>query len=419
MSAISRADAPLAEASGSLDDRLEAFLSDPALRVEPYAFLAELRERDPVHRMRNGAWIVTNYEGCLSLVREKGWTHINPAFAHASGADLGIARRMIRTMLLFRDPPEHTRLRKLLGRVFLRSAAEAKRPVFREHIEHLLSEHAPRGGADFTRDIARHVPIHMICELLGLPQERYDDLVRWSFAYASMLAVDVTPEMEAEADRSFAEFTDYLAPILERLAAEPRECLLSEWLAAEQAGELRREELVGYALFTLTGGHVTTTYTMGNAVYCMLRHPDQWELLKRQPELVAKAVEEVLRYESASRGLVARWATEDLELCGKRIRKGELAYGITAAADRDPAFFPDPDRFDIRRERNFHLAFGGGPHVCVGQFVARVEIQEMLLALSQRLPDIELDGPPKVDPQWIVRGFESLRLKWTPRPSWM
>jgi pimeloyl-[acyl-carrier protein] synthase len=394
----------------TLQDRLLAFIGDPQARIDPYPFYRELRAASPVVRSPDGTWWVLSYDGCISLTRDKRWTHQDPN-APASGCPMGLARRMVGSMILFRDPPDHTRLRNLLGRVFIMPAAERKRAEFRAHIEEILAAAAAAGTVDFKEAIARLIPIYMICDVVGLPQERYEDLVRWSDSYASMLSVDVTPAMEAAADADFAEFAAYLAPIIAARRREPKDDLISEWIVAHEQGVLQADEIASFVLFTLTGGQSTTTTTMTNGLYTLFAHPDEWRRLCADPEgLKRTATDEILRYESAGRALVPRWATEDVQLGGALIRKGEMVIGLDSAANRDPAVFPDPDRFDIARKPNRHLAFGEGIHICPGQFVARVEIQELIAAIAANYPDVTVGTPGDWMPDWILRGLTSLPM---------
>jgi cytochrome P450 len=397
--------------ASDLDERLANFLSDPAVRRDPYPFYRALREQDPVHQAPDGIWWVTNYEGCLHLIRDRRWTHQNPATLNENPEPAGRARKMVGRMILFRDPPDHTRLRTLLGRGFMRIAAEEKREQFRAHILEILEHAAAKGLIDFREQVARLIPIYMICDVLGLPQAHYEDLVRWANQYASMLSVAITPEMEHEADAGFAEFVEYLTPILDGCRRSPKDDLLSAWVQAEDKGVLQPNEVASFCLFTFTGGQMTTTLLMTNALYTLLRFPDQWQRLIADPSLKESAVEEILRFESSSRSFVPRWAREDIELCGRTIRAGEMVIGLESAANRDPARFTDPDTFDIGRKDNLHIGFGGGLHVCPGQFVARVETQELLAAIAQRYPATVIEGKFDWLSDWIVRGLDSLPVR--------
>lgn len=394
----------------SMQDKLLQFISDPAFRDDPYPFYREILRKEPIIQGPDGTWWILSYEGCISLVRDKRWSHQNPA-SPGSGemTGIGLARRMVGQMVLFRDPPDHTRLRGLLGRIFILPEAERKREEFREHIIEVLDGVSQAGVIDFKEKIARLIPIYMICDVVGLPQTRYDDLVRWSNSYASMLSVDITPEMEAAADADFAEFFDYLAPIVDDRRRNPKSDLISEWVRALDRGELSVDEVPSYVLFTLTGGQATTTTTMTNGLYTLLSHKSQWERFRTDPHGLKKTLaDEILRYESAGRALVPRWAMEDIEIGGKVVRKGEMAIGIESAANRDPTVFENPDVFDIGRNPNKHLAFGGGLHMCPGQFVARVEIQELFAAIAERYPNIEMGQRGDWIPDWILRGLTEL-----------
>jgi cytochrome P450 len=407
---------PTLTGASDLDDELTAFLSDPSLRADPYPFYRKLREQDPVHQSVTGIWFVTSYAGCHSLVRDPVWSRDQRTMTgYRKAGNQGKARRMINQMVLFRDPPDHTRLRALISRVFSRKGAEAKRPVFAGHIAALLDELEPRGHADFLSEVGRIVPMMMICDMIGLPQDRYGDLQKWTDIYVSMLELDVTPEMAARGDQGFTEFTGYVAPLIEERRRNPREDLLSDFVAGQDKGLIDLDEIAGYCLFLLVAGHETTTHLVTNGVRALLTHPESWAELAASPgdpELKATLVEEVLRYESSGRALLPRWPKEDVELGGKLIPKGSTVVGIESAANRDPAYFRDPETFDIHRKDNPHLAFGGGPHLCSGAWVSRVEAQEVLSALAKRFPGLRIDGDVHWDPAWIIRALMSLPISW-------
>src|SRR5277367_5955153 len=292
-----------------LEAKLHSFLADPNARADPYPFYHEIRKVDPVHEAADGTWWVTNYDGCLSLLRDRTWSHQNPAANSTPAPSMrppGRARTMISRMLLFRDAPDHTRLRSLLGRVFSRPSAERKRPAFRAHIDELLNKLVPGTVFEFREEIARLIPLHMICDVIGLPQERYADLITWTNSYASMLGVDIPEDVERQADLHFAEFSDYIAPIVGARRVAPRDDLISEWVAAQERGRLEPDEIASFCLFTLTGGQTTTTFLMANGLYTLLRFPEQWQALIKDPTLKTSAVEEILRFESAGRALVPR-----------------------------------------------------------------------------------------------------------------
>ncbi|MEQ9662749.1 MAG: cytochrome P450 [Parasphingopyxis sp.] len=395
----------------ALVERLMAFIGNPDARRDPYPFYREIRENEPVIQTPDGLWWVMNYEGCLSLTRDKRWSHENPEKTQEARCPMGLARSMVSRMILFRDAPHHTRLRNLLGKIFVMPAAEKKRELFREHIDTVLADAARKPVVEFREEVARLIPIHMICDVLGLPQERYADLVRWAQSYASMLDVGITPEMETAADRQFEEFVEYIEPTIAERRARPRQDLISEWVQANERGELGDDEIASFALFTFTGGQTTTTITMTNGLFTLLSHPEQWRRLVADPHGLKKsAADEILRFESAGRALVPRWATEDIELCGRTVRKGEMVIGVESSANRDPAIFEDPDTFDIGRSPNRHLAFGSGVHICPGQFVARVEIQEVMAAIAEHYPHTEIVERGQWIPDWILRGLDELRI---------
>lgn len=405
----------MAGISAELLNRFVTFVQDPEARTDPYPLYKEIRDIDPVFQTPDGTWWVLSYDGCAALARDKHWSHQNPHLPDVPDEGVGLARRMVGRMVLFRDPPDHTRLRNLLGRIFIMPAAERDRAFYREQIDRVLAEAAAQGEVDFKEQIARIIPMIMICNVLGLPQERYEDLIRWSNSYASMLSVDITPEMMADADREFDEFSEYLKPIIGARRAKPEADLLTEWIAANEKGVLGDDEIGSYVLFTLVGGQATTTTTMTNGLLTLNRHPDQWQRIVENPEGLKKtAADEVLRFESAGRAFVPRWAKVDVELEGKTIPAGSMVIGVESAGNRDPKVFPEPDKFDVGRERNRHLAFGSGIHICPGQFVARVEIQEMIASLAKNYPNLKVGKAGDWLPDWILRGVTGLPVTLDP-----
>jgi cytochrome P450 len=394
-----------------LDELVVAYVSDPVAREAPYDFYRRMVVENPVHWSPVlGMWLAFDYESVSSVARDRRLSREQANAADHRASDLsGKARRAVNGMVLFRDPPEHTRLRSFINRVFSTRAAEDKRPVFNHHINDLLEELQAKPTVEFVSEVGRVVPFMMICDLIGLPSDNAEKLQEWTDAYVSMLEVNVTPEMEAAADLRFEEFLNYLAPIVAERRSQPRDDLLSDLVAAHVDGHLTEDELGSYVLFLFVAGHETTTYILANGLYTLLENRDQWQLLTEDQSLKVGAVEEILRCESTGRALLPRWALEDLELSGRAIRKGEMIMAIEAAANRDPKIFADPDRFDIRRENSrLHLSFGAGLHLCSGAALSRVEAQEVLSTVAKRFPDVTVEGDIGWRPDWIVRAVQSL-----------
>ena len=400
-----------------LDELVVAYVSDARAREVPYEFYRRMVLENPVHWSPVlNMWLVFDYASVSAVARDKRLSREQwNSSSYAGMENAGKARRAVNGMVLFRDPPEHTRLRSFINRVFSNRAAEEKRSTFNHHINDLLDELQTRESVEFVAEVGRVVPFMMICDLIGLPNDNVAKLQEWTDAYVSMLEVNITPEMEAAADARFDEFLEYLAPIIEDHRVHPRNDLLSDLVAAHLDGQLTADELGGYVLFLFVAGHETTTYILANGLYILLQHPDQWKLLANDASLKVGAVEEILRCESTGRALLPRWATEDMQLEGRDIRKGDMVMAIEAAANRDPAIFDDPDRFDIRRPNNrLHLSFGAGIHLCSGASLSRVEAQEVLSTIAGRFPDVAVQAEVSWRPDWIVRAVERLPIALSP-----
>ncbi|MGK5499915.1 cytochrome P450 family protein [Streptomyces sp. URMC 125] len=359
---------------------------------DPYPFYAELRARGPVHRVRlpEGpvAWLVVGYEEARAALADrrlsKQWANASPALGMESVAS-GLS-------MLSTDPPDHTRLRKLVARAFTARRVEALAPRVREIADGLLDGmlRAPGRRADLIDAYAFPLPITVICELLGVPFLDQDAFRAWTAT-----VVGDAPMGEKATARNAA--TEYLVGLLEHKRREPGEDLVSALLhtADEDGDRLSAEELLGMAWLLLVAGHETTVNLIANGTLALLTHPDQMELLRSDPSLAEGAVEEMLRYDGPVETPTHRFTTEPLEIGGTVIPGGgELVLAVLADADRDPSRFPEPDRFDIRRDARGHLAFGHGVHHCLGAPLARLEGRIAVTALLERLPHLALDAHP-------------------------
>ncbi|MFF4754544.1 cytochrome P450 family protein [Streptomyces sp. NPDC002514] len=381
------------------------------LRTDPHPVYARLRERGPVHRVRLPApdghhvmWIVVGHEEARAALAD-------PRLAK-DGSRIGMTfldEEMIGKYLLVADPPLHTRLRGLVTRAFTMRRVEELRPRIQEITERLLDEMLPRGRADLVDALAFPLPITVICELLGVPE-----LDRAEFRKMSTEAVAPT-SAQTEYD-AFVRLAAYLTELIEdKRCAGPGDDLLSDLIrtTAEDGDRLSPQELRGMAFLLLVAGHETTVNLITNGVHALLTHPAQLAALRADTTLLDGMVEETLRYEGPVENATFRYAAEPLEIGGTPIARGEpVMIGLTAA-DRDPARYPDPDRFDIRRDTRGHLAFGHGIHYCLGAPLARLEARTAIGSLLARAPGLTLDGPPgDWLPGMLMRGTRSLPVRW-------
>lgn len=396
--------------------RFNPFL--PAYRRDPYPVYRALREEAPVYfHPLFRTWILTRIEDVESVLRGSHFSvdrtqtpffkrfdplkTLNPDFASA-----------ITRALLMTDPPDHTRIRRLVNKAFTPRAVEKLRSRLEGIVDELLEPMEAAGEFDLVRDFAVPLPVTAICELLGVPPEGRADMKRWSDSLAVL--VDPFQAMGGgmrRAQEAFLEMAAYFRGLFAERRRAPRDDLITALVAAEEQGEhLSEIELLSLTALLMGAGHETTTNLIGNAVIALLRNPAESEKLRADPSLATNAVEEFLRYDSPVQ-LTDRIVTEDCTIGGASLRKGALVGVILGAANRDPARFDEPDTLRIDRKDVRHVAFGGGAHFCVGAALARLEAQIAIPRLLQRFPRLQGDVSSVVyTPSIVLRGPTSLRL---------
>jgi hypothetical protein len=387
-----------------------AALRSPAVLADPYPLFRRLREESPVHRddLVGGGWLVSRYEDVLALLHDPRLVR-NRAGGDSPAAapepeELRPLYRAFHRQMLFLDPPDHTRLRGLVSKAFTRRAVEQMRERIQRLVDELLDRVEPAGHMDLIADFAHPLPFSVIRDMLGVPAEDQARLRGWSADYAAFVGnIPPSPDDLARAARSVVEMTEYLRGLLAERRRRPEPDLLTALASAEQEGQvLDEEELVANCLLLLVAGHETTTHWIGNGVLSLLRHPDQMERLRAEPSLLPTAIAELLRFESPV-PFTGGKAREDFEHRGQRIRRGDYLFLILGAANRDPAQFPEPDRLDLGRADNRHLAFGHGVHFCLGAPLASLEAEIAFGTLLRRLPKLRSTGePPRYQ---LVMGF--------------
>jgi cytochrome P450 len=317
-------------------------------------------------------------------------------------------------MMLFSDPPKHTRLRGLVNKAFTPRVVEGLRERIRAVVDGLLDEVDPAGRMDVIADLAAPLPVIVIAELLGVRAEDRVQLKHWSDAFAAFIGGQAGIENVPEwANEGIVALREYFGEEVARRRVEPGDDLISALLAAEERGDVLSEnELFATCILVLIAGHETTTNLIGNGLLALLRHPEQRRLLQDDPALARSAIEELLRYDSPVQ-LTSRLALAPLELGGKQIDEGRFVDVWLGPANRDPAQFPDPDRLDLRRADNRHVAFGYGPHFCVGAPLARLEGQIAISAILDRVPAIRLvDEPLEYQQSTVFRALKRLPVAW-------
>nr|3ZSN_A Chain A, P-450-LIKE PROTEIN [Micromonospora griseorubida]3ZSN_B Chain B, P-450-LIKE PROTEIN [Micromonospora griseorubida]3ZSN_C Chain C, P-450-LIKE PROTEIN [Micromonospora griseorubida] len=373
----------------------------------------ELQETEPVSRVRppygEEAWLVTRYEDVRAVLGDGRFVR-GPSMTRDEPRT---RPEMVKGGLLSMDPPEHSRLRRLVVKAFTARRAESLRPRAREIAHELVDQMAATGQpADLVAMFARQLPVRVICELLGVPSADHDRFTRWSGAFLSTAEV-TAEEMQEAAEQAYA----YMGDLIDRRRKEPTDDLVSALVQArDQQDSLSEQELLDLAIGLLVAGYESTTTQIADFVYLLMTRPELRRQLLDRPELIPSAVEELTRWVPLGVGTAApRYAVEDVTLRGVTIRAGEPVLASTGAANRDQAQFPDADRIDVDRTPNQHLGFGHGVHHCLGAPLARVELQVALEVLLQRLPGIRL-GIPETQLRWsegmLLRGPLELPVVW-------
>jgi cytochrome P450 len=389
---------------------LDPFL--PEFRADPYPLYRKLRELDPIHRSPAGAWILTRHADATAVLRDPRFSS-NPSHLGGDRPQVG-PRRVDTKVLLFLDPPDHTRLRALVSKAFTPGVVRRLRPRIEELVAELLDQAERRGSLELIADFAYPLPVAVICELLGVPAGDRALFGSWSSDASRLLDRDIDLD-EAAVERggaAIAGFTEYFGGLIQQRRAEPGDDLLSGLIAAEEDGErLTWEELFATIILLYLAGHETTVNLLGNGALALLRHPGQLERLRGDPALGLSAVEELLRYDSPVH-VTARIATTDLQVGGVRIGAGEQVVVLVAAANHDPEVFADPDGLDVARPDNRHLSFSAGMHYCLGAALARLEGEVAFNALLRRFPRLALADPePQLREHFVLRGLRSLDLR--------
>lgn len=399
-------------------------LGNPATNANPFPEFARLRVEDPVHwSSAMKAWIVTRHADVKQVAlnnRQISADRLTPFFKTNPEYQRGSIESLVRYLnhwMVFRDPPDHTRLRRLFNKAFTPTSVENLRPNIEDIVAHLIDgmqAKAKRGETvDYIADFAYPLPASVIMDLLGVPRADLERVKVWSDDIALFIGTaQVAGNKYLRAESGAKAMSDYFRVLVEDRTARPHDDMISHLvLARDDRDALSTDEIIGTAILLLFAGHETTTNLIGNGFLYSMKHRGEWKRLIADPSLAPTAVEEFLRYDGPS-GAFARVAAADLEMGGKTIREGQRIFAFMNSANRDPDAFDDPERFDIGREPNAHLTFGHGIHFCLGAPLARLEAQIAATRLAERLPHIRLSGG---DPEWhdslILRGVKGLPVK--------
>jgi cholest-4-en-3-one 26-monooxygenase len=388
----------------------------------PHEQFKWLRDNDPVHWHPDpdprvpGFWAVTRYEDVVHVSRhpELFSSHTRTSMFEEFTDDEILLYGM---MMLFQDPPDHTRNRLKVNKGFTPRMIKQLEGHIRDICDELIDDVVDKGEACFVEDIAAHLPAYVICELLGTPPEDRPKITNWSNKIIGFNDPELTGAKD-EAARFAGEVFAYAAELAIAREADPRDDIATKLLQPDENGNrLSIEEFQLFVLMLIIAGHETTRNASAGGMYALFKHPDQWERLKNDRSLLRTAPDELVRWTSPINQF-RRTATQDTEVGGKQIRKGDKVVVFYGSANRDERVIDDPFTFDIGRDPNPHIGFGGGgPHFCLGTHLARLELAVLFEAILDRMPDIELVSEPRLLRSNFVNGVKEMRVRFTPSPK--
>lgn len=392
---------------------------DPNFQQNPYPFYDAIRAEAPIFYWPGGdMWLFTRYDDITALLRDK---RLGRTMDHIlTRAERGLPpipdaevpfHKLGQHSMFDKEPPDHTRLRSLVHKVFTPRRVENLRGRIQAISDELLDRVILQGHMDILEDFAVPLPVTVIAELLGVPEGDRHRLRPWSRDIVAMYELDHTDEQARRAVQASAEFSDYLRNLAHQRRRQPGDDLISALALVEEAGDqLTEDELISTCVLLLNAGHEATVNVIGNGMLALFTHPDQMRALLRDPSLISTAVEEMMRYDTPLQ-LFRRWVLEDIEYKGKTFKQGTEVALMFGAANHDPARFPDPHTFDITRADNPHISFGNGIHYCLGAPLARLELQMAIATLLRRLPGLRLQGDtPRYRDAYVIRGLGELPI---------
>jgi cytochrome P450 len=401
-------------------------LSDAAVN-HPFPFLARQRDHDPVYwNERWNGWVVTSYDDVVNGFRNHGRLS-SDRFAgpfaeewREEGSEVPPSLlQFLSRFFVWKDPPYHKRMRGLVAQAFTARSVEVLRPRIAALVDELVAPLREREEVEFLSEFAFHLPVIVITEYLGIPSHHRNVIKQWSDDLGSVIFVRGNDaERFRRAGKAVDELAAFLAPLVEARRRQPRNDLLTGLVQADEHGDhMSDDEIIATVILMVFAGHETTMNLLGNAVVAFDQHPEEWQRLREQPRLGRTAAEEMLRYDGPIRAM-ARWAKEPFELGGKHIKRYDRVLLHQAAANHDGAAFAEPDRFDITRRPNRHVAFGQGIHTCLGGPLARLEAQETYLYLTRHYDAIEILEPElRYHPTIVSRSLQRLRVRFVERSA--
>lgn len=394
-------------------------VTDPAFIADPYPVLSALRETTPIYWSdRSNQWMLTRFEDVAAALRDRrlgrAYTH---RFSHADvGRDEPDARwasfhEHEEWSLLNLEPPDHTRLRRLVSKVFTPRAVAKLQPAIEGVSSALIDECADKNTFDLLTDYAQPYSVTVICSMLGVPIEDSQAMLDWSHAIVKMYELESSDETKAAANTAAREYIEYTRALIAEKRRRPDDLLVSQLVAVEDEGDtLTEAEIIGTTMVLVEAGHEATVNTLGNGFRALMHHPDQWQRLVSGEVAPNAAVEELLRWDSPLQ-MFERWVLDEgVEIAGQKIEVGQEVALLFGSAQRDSRRFDEPDTFDIGRNDPSHVGFGGGIHFCVGAPLARLELTQSVAGLVERFPNLALVDEPTYHPTFVIRGLTGLHL---------
>ncbi|MDX2596196.1 cytochrome P450 [Streptomyces sp. WI03-4A] len=392
---------------------------DPAFLADPYPAYAELRSRGRVIRYEpTDQWLVPHHADVSALLRDRrlGRTYQH-RFTHEDFGRTPPApeHEPFHTLndhgMLDLEPPDHTRIRRLVSKAFTPRTVEALVPYVRNLANELVAGLVAAGGGDLLTDVAEPLPVAVIAEMLGIPESDRAPLRPWSADICGMYELNPPGDSAERAVRASVEFSGYLRELIAERRKNPGDDLISGLIAAHDEGDrLTEQEMISTAVLLLNAGHEATVNATVNGWWALFRNPDQLAALRADHSLVPAAIEELMRYDTPLQ-LFERWVLDDIEIDGTTIPRGAEIAMLFGSANHDPSVFTAPDRLDVTRGDNPHISFSAGIHYCIGAPLARIELAASMTALLERAPTLSLAGEPKRKPNFVIRGLEGLDVE--------
>ncbi|WP_030245706.1 cytochrome P450 [Streptomyces sp. NRRL S-455] len=392
---------------------------DPAFLADPYPAYAELRAQGRVHYYEpTNQWLVPHHADVSALLRDRrlGRTYQH-RFTHEEFGRTAPPpeHEPFHTLndhgMLDLEPPDHTRIRRLVSKAFTPRTVERLKPYVRGLADELASKLVSAGGGDLLKDLAEPLPVAVIAEMLGIPESDRAPLRPWSADICGMYELNPSGETAAKAVRASVEFSDYLRELIAARRKEPGEDLISGLIAAHDEGDrLTEQEMISTAVLLLNAGHEATVNATVNGWYALFRNPSQLDALRADPTLIPSAIEELMRYDTPLQ-LFERWVLDEIEIAGTTIPRGAEVALLFGSANHDPEVFTDPGRLDLTRTDNPHISFSAGIHYCIGAPLARIELAASMGALLEKAPTLRLAAEPDRKPNFVIRGLEGLAVE--------